>query len=335
MLVPNKPKKKNEAIVSEPISFNIEPDTLRVDFNKEVTQTVVFTIQGKIILTLGSLLVITGKPKARKSTFLHSFIGSALKNDTLWSITGKLPENRKKIVLIDTEQSLYDIHVSIKRMALNLSIDLNSGDFIVYTARAIDVTAIMSLIDKVCCDQPEISVIAIDGLVDLVNDINDVKEAKLCVSYLKNIADKYNIAIIGVLHQNKSTNFSLGHLGSFLSRFAQSELSVIKEEENSKLEATFLRSSDNIEPITIGWDSVNNRYDTLENINIGQLSYSGESILSEIYSDKLALSYKDLLIKAKSIIPESTYYIEKKLIPYWYSKGLLKKIDGLVQFTPF
>jgi hypothetical protein len=338
MLIPQKPKKQRESTAPAPVPNEILLDfdlsTLQVNFKQEVSQTIVITIQEQTILTLGSLLVITGKPKARKSTFLHSFLGSAIKKHSIWGIKAQLPEARQKVILIDTEQSLYDLHIAIKRMAFTFGIDLHSTQFVVYTARALDVSAIMLLIETILTKNPDCSLLAIDGLVDLVNDINDVREAKSSVNFLKSIADKFNVAILGVLHQNKATNFSLGHLGSFLSRFAQSELSVVKNEDSSStLESTFLRSADSINPITIGWDIVNNRYDTLDSINLGALRYSEITILQEIFNGKLALSYKELLTRAKTVIPETSYYIEKKLIPHWYDSGSLKKVSGLVQIT--
>ena len=336
MLIPNKPKKTSGQTAKIPEVTEIIPDldlsTFKVNFTQEVSQTVVLKIQEQTILTLGSLLVITGKPKARKSTFLHTFLGSAIVEQSVWGISAVLPEGRKKVVLIDTEQSLYDLHQSIKRMSFNFNINLEDSLFSVYTARALEVSSIMALIETICKSSPEVSLIAVDGLIDLVNDINDVREAKSSVNFIKAIADKYNIAILGVLHQNKATNFSLGHLGSFLSRFAQSELSVIKNEDNtSTLEATFLRSAEKIEPITIGWDMANNRYDTVESISMGALRYSEKSILLEIFAGKLAMTYKELSSRAKSVIPETGYYIEKKLIPYWYDSNYLKKVSGLVQ----
>lgn len=338
MLIPQKPKASKGQSLPAPVPLEIIPDldlsTFKVNFQHEVSQTIVFTIQEQIILTLGSLLVITGKPKARKSTYLHTFLGSAIKGESVWGIRATLPEERKKVVLIDTEQSLYDLHTSVKRMSRNFGIDLSGNFFTVYTARALEVASIMTLIETICKNNPDCSLIAVDGLVDLVNDINDVREAKSSVNFLKNIADSYNVAILGVLHQNKATNFSLGHLGSFLSRFAQSELSVVKNEDGSStLESTFLRSADSIEPITIGWDKANERYDTLESISLGALRYSESSILEEIFNGKLALTYKELTSRAKTVVPETGYYIEKKLIPYWYDTGLLKKVSGLVQFN--
>jgi hypothetical protein len=339
MLIPQNPKKKTgKAPITpepEPSSLTLDSSALRVDFSQTVEQTVVITIDSKTILTLGSLMVITGKPKARKSTFLHTFLGLAVRTESIWGISVNLPAARKKVILIDTEQSLYDLHQSIKRLAHNFRLDLTSTAFQVYTARALDVGQIMSLIDTLLSANPDCSLIAIDGLIDLVNDINDVVEAKSAVHYLKGIADRYSVAIVGILHQNKSTNFSLGHLGSFLSRFAQSELAVVKNDDNtSTLSSTFLRSADDISPITIGYDTLNERYDTLETIALGQLRHSDISTLSAIFDKDNYLTYTELVKRGKAIVPESQYYLEKKLIPFWYDSGFLSKRSGYVHFTP-
>lgn len=336
MLIPQKPRKKSaQSTAPEPnpetTILPLDLSAYKVDFTQTVTQTVVLTIQDKTILTLGSLLVLTGKPKARKSTFLHTFLGLAVRSESIWSIRVQLPSERKKVILVDTEQSLYDLHQSMKRLAVNFKIDLSGSELLVFTARALDVQSITNLITTLLTEHPDCSLLAIDGLIDLVNDINDVVEAKSSVHFLKGIADKFNVAIVGVLHQNKATNYSLGHLGSFLSRFAQAELAVKKNEDNSStMEATFLRSADSFEPITITYDERNNRYDSLSSVESAALRFTEDSILVEIFDGSPALTYKELLIRAASLIPETKYHIEKKLVPYWYDSGKLKKVNGLV-----
>ena len=75
MLVPKATKQKKQiAAIPEAININ----NYLVDLDKPVTQEVIFKIQDKIILTYGSLMILTGKPKARKTTFLHAFIASAV-----------------------------------------------------------------------------------------------------------------------------------------------------------------------------------------------------------------------------------------------------------------
>ncbi len=332
MLIPQKPKKEKNASAATTAAAAIDFDCSAhiVDFTAPVIQQIILTIQGHTILTAGSLLVLTGKPKARKSTFLHTFLGVAAKTTTLWGITAQLPTTQKKVILIDTEQSLYDLHSSVKRMAFNFDIDLTDTSlFQVYSSRTLALFNLIQLIEAILENNKDCGLLAIDGLIDLCNDINDVKEAKAAITFIKQIADKYSIGVIGVLHQNKGTNFSLGHLGSFASRFAQSELSVTKNEDNtSTLEGVFLRSAESIQPITITWDNTNNRYDSVDALR--SKSITSNNLAVQIFGSDLQLSYAELVNRVMQITGSTQYAATKKIIPELYDLGYIHKVGNYI-----
>jgi hypothetical protein len=326
MLIP--PKK-------EPTLIDLSIEDFRIDLSREdITQQIVVTIQGQTILTLGSLAILTGKPKARKTSFLHAFLASGLMDDSLWGIRTKLPHEKNGICLIDTEQSLFDLYQSMARLSSMIGRKLTElNNFSVYSTRAGDVDKTMMVIETICKKNPNIGLMAIDGLIDLVNDINDVREAKAAINFLKKCCDTYNVAIIGIIHQNKSTNFSLGHLGSFASRFAQSELSIDKNDDTSTMAATFLRSAKDFNPINITYDETNGRYDLTENVG-KNINPNDLQLIQNIFGGTIALTYKDLVSRAKMITNCNNYQVEKKFIPVWYANRLIEKRGNLIQICP-
>jgi len=330
MLVPKKTTKQKEVVI--PTQINI--DQYLIDIDKPVTQEVIFKIEDKIILTYGSLMILTGKPKARKTTFLHAFIGAAISLNNIWSITASLKPNKNLVVLLDTEQSIYDLHQSLNRLQNTIGNKLSTiTNFKAYSARSLNVDDIIQLITTICETNTNIGLICIDGLLDLVYDINDVREAKAAIHFLKNLSDTYNIGIIGILHQNKGTNFSLGHLGSFASRHAQSELSIEKNENGtSTLNSTFLRSADDIKPIEIGYDQINEKYELINNLNI-KVNYIDIELIKRVFNGKIGLTYKDFVSSARIEIKETTYFIEKKLIPVWFSEKFIEKNGSFIQLV--
>lgn len=337
MLVPKKGKQK--APPETPAAINLQIENFRVDLtNDNVTQQVCITIEQKTILTYGSLMVLTGKPKARKTTFLHAFLAAGLLQDSIWGIRVNLTETQPEICLIDTEQSYFDLFQSLKRLAGIVGRPLGKIENLsVYTARAGDVADICQLIELILTQNPKIGLLAIDGLLDLVNDINDVRESKAAITFVKRICDKYNVAIIGIIHQNKGTNFSLGHLGAFASRFAQSEFSITKNEDDntSKLESVYLRSADKVNDIVIDFDEQRNVYDIVQNIN-RPVTYTNIEIVKKIFAGRVALTYKDLLSDTINTIGETRYTVEKKIIPVWYAENLIYKVGNFIQIRqPF
>ena len=331
MLVPKATKQK-KPIIAIPEAINI--DNYLVDLDKPVTQEVIFKIQDKIILTYGSLMILTGKPKARKTTFLHAFIASAVTYDNVWSITTSLKPDKNLVVLLDTEQSMFDLHQSLGRLENTINKKLSSlSNFKAYSARSLNVDEIISLITRICEINNNIGLICIDGLLDLVYDINDVREAKAAIHYLKTLSDTYQVGIVGILHQNKGTNFSLGHLGSFASRHAQSELSIEKNDSGtSTLSSTFLRSADDIKPIEIGYNDNEQKYDVINNLVVKQ-NYITFDLINKVFNGKIGLTYKDFVSQCKININETGYYIEKKLIPVFFAEKLIEKNGSFIQIV--
>ena len=331
MLKRSSPRKEKPA--PPPIEpFNLS--TFRVNLDVEITQEVIFTIQDKVILTKGSLLVLTGKPKARKSTFLQAFIGCAIKRHRIWGIQAHLEET-DEVILVDTEQSLYDLQQSLRRLENAINIPLaNHPRFVVYSARSCDVADIIRMLDSIVETHPKCRVLAIDGMIDLVNDINDVGESKRAIHYLKKLSEQKQIGIIGIIHQNKATNFSMGHLGAFASRHAQSELAITKNDDGSStMEATYLRSADNIDPIEINYDAVNQRYDLTKYIH-NNIDYISREWVEKVFEGRAGLTYRELLNNGFKYCNESKYYMEKKIIPILYANNLIEKRGNVIQMTP-
>lgn len=326
------PKAKPTKQISKPVPEPIKLENYRVNLDAEVTQDVIFTIQDKIVLTYGSLMVLTGKPKARKTTFLHAFIGAAIQNSSVWQIKSQMKPEKNLVILIDTEQSLFDLHASLNRLQNSINKNLSTClNFQAYSARSLNVDEIINMVDAICINNPNLGLLCIDGLLDLVNDINDVREAKQAIHYIKTTCDKYDIGIIGILHQNKGTNFSLGHLGSFASRFAQSELSIEKQEYGSSImSATFLRSANEFNPIEIDFNEDINGYDLVSNFSRAN-HYNSISLIEQIFNGKVALTYKDLVAGTKIATNQNNYQVEKKIIPIWYAEKLIEKRGNLIQ----
>jgi hypothetical protein len=326
--------KEKKSVKSPPpvINTDIDINSIKIDTDQQITQELIYTIQDKIILTHGGFLVLTGKPKARKSTFLHTFLAVSVLKTQVWGIKSHLNDDKSGIVLIDTEQTMYDMITSLRRLESAFSIKLSTyKNFSAYSTRSLSLDETLTAITKIADNTPNLGVIAIDGLIDLVNDINDVREAKECIHYIKNLADKKNIGIIGIIHQNKGTNFSLGHLGSFASRFAQSELSIEKTDSGSSImKPTYLRSADDFQAIEIDYDQNYNRYDLISNITKA-VKFDQAEIIDQIFAGKVGITYADLCTGLRIHLECSNYEVQKKIVPVLYADGYIKKCGNLIQ----
>lgn len=69
----------------------------------------------------------------------------------------------------------------------------------------------------------------LDGVADLVPNVNDPEESNFFVNELHSLAIKFTAPIIGIIHLNPGTDKTRGHLGSQLERKAETNLKLEKD----------------------------------------------------------------------------------------------------------
>ena len=78
---------------------------------------ILWTINGKhTIATTQNFQILTGLPKAGKSTFLSALISTVFTASDLWGMKLHLPVDRRKIGYFDTESSDYDFYRQVERI---------------------------------------------------------------------------------------------------------------------------------------------------------------------------------------------------------------------------
>jgi hypothetical protein len=234
----------------------VDPQLYRIgdlDQQPDASKYVLFA-RGRRLGSFGNFVAITGKPKSRKSTFAQAIIAAAITNTPQLEFTAQLPTHKNGVILIDTEQDRNDLAMALQRLKHQAQIAQYSQlpHFSVYSVATLDPEEVCIFIGKLLRDQTKTGMVVVDGLLDLINDMNDVKEARALLSQIKTWAIEHSCLFVTILHQSKNSGFSIGHLGSFTDRKAQAVLSVDKnDDETSTISAAYLRSDANFEPITI------------------------------------------------------------------------------------
>ena len=228
----------------------------------------IFFAGGRRIGSAGNFIVITGKPKARKSAFAQAILSAAITGVEVMNLGIRMPPEHQQIVLIDTEQDRNDIAANLYRLKKQCGINSfkNVDNLGVYSVSELEPERLISFINTLFLTRKGIGLMIIDGLLDLINDMNDVKESRNLLHQIKLWAKNHNCLIITILHQSKSTGYSIGHLGSFADRKAQAVLSVEKEKDEniSTLAAQYMRSDKHFEPISIIYNSHLETYEKIQ-----------------------------------------------------------------------
>ncbi len=191
-----------------------------------------------ILFTKGNISCIAGSEKSRK-TFLVTAIAAALLGDEQLTLSGVL-EN-PKVVIIDTEQDISDTHVITRRVHRLLRWDCSHSNdkLAVYNLRELDVSQRNAAVEKILeVESP--SVCFIDGVVDLCEDFNDLKESRKVIDRLGAIASQTRTHICICIHFNKGTTELRGHIGSLIKQ--KSELVIGVEAQDGYSDVLPLRS---------------------------------------------------------------------------------------------
>lgn len=218
-------------------------------------EQVIFTIQKKVVGTIENYVVFSGQAKAGKSTFLTAAIASAIAPyySDIFGIKIQPIPGRQRVAFFDTESSRYDFHRVINRIKMFAERENLPENFDAYSMREDNPGAIRKMIVNYLENNPDCSVLIVDGFLDLCLNYNDEVETRLLTNWFKRITKRFQVLLIGVLHLSKGANNTIGHLGSNTDRWAQSTLIVEKDEQTRQflLKPKLLRSADTFEPVCL------------------------------------------------------------------------------------
>ena len=231
----------------EEIKSLIEKSEIRLDFpiNKDVA---LLETYGDInseyisIFTKGNFSAIKGKQKSRK-TFASSLLLSAIcykspLDDILFS------KSNGNVLYFDTEQSEYFTFKTLERIPNIRGYTAQPTNLFCMNLREFEPKIRTKIIEYCIYNIPDISYVLIDGIRDLVYDINSQEEAvKISTKLLRWSKDK-NCHITVVIHENKADASARGHLGTEIQNKCETVLSVTKEGSKSIIKPEITRGRD-------------------------------------------------------------------------------------------
>ena len=185
-----------------------------------------------IIGTLGNFSVSTGKAKAKKTFNVSAIVAAALVNGQVLEYKASFPESKRTILYFDTEQSPYHCQLVMQRILrlAGLPIDREPEHLKFSHLRAIaDPNERREIIRYAIYHTPNVGLVVIDGIRDLMLDINNSTEATKLVGDLMQWTSEQNIHIQTVLHLNKGDDNARGHIGTELNNKAETVLQITKD----------------------------------------------------------------------------------------------------------
>lgn len=191
------------------------------------------------LATTGNIMNIQAGVKVGKSAAVDAIMAAQL-NGGFMEIDAfgfkALNENGYAVIHIDTEQSRFDADALVRRSIRRSGIDANPPSWLQsYSLADIDIAvrraSLPILLEQAKEQHGGVFSVLIDGIGDFLTDPNDPIQSFGLVDELHKLAIKNNCVIITVLHENPNSEYgkTRGHLGSQLSRKAETNLRLTKD----------------------------------------------------------------------------------------------------------
>lgn len=190
-------------------------------------------VDNSTIATLGNFSASTGKAKAKKTFNVSAIVAASLSNSKVLNYQACLPEGKRKILYVDTEQSRFHCHNVLERILklanLPTTVDNENLDFI--CLREYAPSTRIEVIDYALRQDKGYGLVIIDGIRDLLVDINSPSESVVVINKMMEWSSRYNLHIHCVLHLNKGDNQVRGHIGTEMSNKAETVLVINKNDQ--------------------------------------------------------------------------------------------------------
>lgn len=175
----------------------------------------IFELSGIPLFTKKSISTLIGKAKSGKTTATAWIVAQCIRGDL-------------NVLWVDTEQGEYygsrTQHWILSIAGLPQCSNLTYLDL--KTLSPPDRTSVIELAIKEY--QPDM--VVLDGIRDLVFDINSPEESTIIVGTLMRWAEEYDIHINSILHQNKGNEHARGHLGAEMINKSETVVKVEMDE---------------------------------------------------------------------------------------------------------
>jgi hypothetical protein len=210
---------------------------------------VMLRIEESVVGTLGNFSASTGKAKSKKTFNICAIAAAALINGKVLNYRATLPDGKRNILYVDTEQSPYHCKKVLGRiLRLSGATDEHHPETLEFLAmRRYEPKMRLSIIEESIYHTDGLGLVIIDGIRDLAYDINSPGEATDLITKMMRWTDERQIHIHTVLHLNKGDDNTRGHLGTELNNKAETVLQITKDDmdkDMSSVASMYIRDID-------------------------------------------------------------------------------------------
>lgn len=157
---------------------------------------VVLMVDDAIIGTLGNFSASIGKAKSKKTFNVSAIVASALSGNTVLHYRSMFPENKQKILYIDTEQGQHHCQQVLKRILrlAELPDDEKPDNLLMLSLRKFAPKIRMLIVEEAIGTIPDLGLVIIDGIRDFLRIKQSRQENIMCdIHVLPSFRDLYHL----------------------------------------------------------------------------------------------------------------------------------------------
>lgn len=238
-----------------------------------------------------NVITITGKAKSRKSVVASAIATSFFKDpDSNFLGFNSRIDPDGHILHVDTEQGYKHYYEGVIRIFNDADVKDIPVKFTSIHTRDAEVKFRVELIEYML-EKYKPSALIIDGVTDLVYDINSQEEAVRIGEKILQWSSKYNLVVITVIHTTKTTGYMTGAIGTYLEKKCETSIKVEKDEKQPDLSHVSCQLSRNksFPDFTILYDESIKRYAVLNEDQVTRKGKTGDKS-PEAYAEDIHAS---------------------------------------------
>jgi hypothetical protein len=197
------------------------------------------------IVSYGNFLALVGASKSMKSFLRTALEACYMGGESQKYFPNFLPHDRgnKYCLAFDTEQGRRHVVNTTRRVEKMMG--STNPFYKSFCLRPYSPKERLQFIEWVYYESDlkgKIGLGSIDGIADLVDDVNDLKQSNEVVQFLMKLTEETNSALITVIHKNFDSLKPTGHLGSAVTKKAETVLFVDREDFNVNVRSQYARN---------------------------------------------------------------------------------------------
>lgn len=197
------------------------------------------------LATYGNFSFIQAPPKSFKTFFVSLLAAGYFGADEAFVEDIKSNRGNRHLLHFDTEQGKWHCQRVFMRVLDMLGTDRVPDYYHTYSLREQGYEMrrkyIEYKLETLKANGVNLGLVIIDGIADLVPDVNDLTYCNLITQWLMEMTTKYDCHITTIIHSNYGSDKPTGHLGSLLEKKAETQF-LLKRTEDGFVEVNCRRT---------------------------------------------------------------------------------------------